>query len=228
MNDSASSLLADVMLLRQIRATLLKNPGEFPSLEGTAKKMKMGSRTLRRRLAKENLKYQQILDDTRKELAIQYLEHTTLTPKEIGFLLGYASVSNFRRAFKSWTGKKLTSATRVMVEPLGPLSGRRVLEIADEKGVYCGKLFADMGAEVIKIECPGGDATRLIPPFWGGAPHPEKGLFFLYTNTNKKSVTLDLETPEGRDGLLRLKRWIWSSRPCRRGGWPSWGWGMEP
>jgi crotonobetainyl-CoA:carnitine CoA-transferase CaiB-like acyl-CoA transferase len=91
-----------------------------------------------------------------------------------------------------------------MAEPLGPLSGRRVLEIADEKGVYCGKLFADMGAEVIKIECPGGDATRLIPPFWGGAPHPEKGLFFLYTNTNKKSVILDLETPEGRDGLLRL------------------------
>jgi len=96
------------MLLRQIQATLVKNPGEFPSLEGMAKKMKMGSRTLRRRLAKEDLKYQQILDDTRKELAIQYLEHTSLTPKEIGFLLGYASVSNFRRAFRSWTGKKLT------------------------------------------------------------------------------------------------------------------------
>ncbi len=91
-----------------------------------------------------------------------------------------------------------------MVEPLGPLSGRRVLELADEKGVYCGKLFADMGAEVIKIERPGGDAIRLIPPFWRGAPHPETGLFFLYTNTNKKSVTLDLETPEGRDSLLRL------------------------
>ena len=91
-----------------------------------------------------------------------------------------------------------------MANPIGPLSGRRVLEIADEKGVYCGKLFADMGAEVIKIERPGGDATRLIPPFWGGTPHPEKGLFFLYTNTNKKSVTLDLETLEGRDRFLRL------------------------
>ena len=104
----ASRMSDGNMLLRQIQATLVKNPGKFPSLEGTAKKMKMGSRTLRRRLAKENLKYQQILDDTRKALAIQYLEHTTLTPKEIGFLLGYASVSNFRRAFKSWTGKKLT------------------------------------------------------------------------------------------------------------------------
>jgi len=104
----ASKMSDGTMLLQQIRATLVKNPGEFPSLEGMAKKMKMGSRTLRRRLAKEDLKYQQILDDTRRELAIQYLEHTTLTPKEIGFLLGYASVSNFRRAFKSWTGKKLT------------------------------------------------------------------------------------------------------------------------
>jgi AraC-like DNA-binding protein len=104
----ASKMSDGTMLLQQIRATLVNNPGEFPSLEGMAKKMKMGSRTLRRRLAKEDLKYQQILDDTRKELAIQYLEHTTLTPKEIGFLLGYASVSNFRRAFKSWTGKKLT------------------------------------------------------------------------------------------------------------------------
>ena len=70
--------------------------------------MRMGSRTLRRRLEKENLTYQQILDDTRRDLALQYLQFTALTPKEIGFLLGYNSVSNFRRAFKSWTGSKLS------------------------------------------------------------------------------------------------------------------------
>lgn len=91
-----------------IRDTLVKSPGEFPSLEEMARRLKMGSRTLRRRLVKENLTYQQILDDTRKDLAIQYLEFTSLTPKEIGYLLGYNSVSNFRRAFKGWTGKKLT------------------------------------------------------------------------------------------------------------------------
>ena len=96
------------LLSNKIRDDLLRNPGQFPSLEEMAERLSMGSRTLRRRLVKENLTYQQILDETRKDLAIQYLEHTSLVPKEIGFLLGYNSVSNFRRAFKSWTGKKLT------------------------------------------------------------------------------------------------------------------------
>lgn len=68
----------------------------------------MGARTLRRRLVEEEMSYQQILDQTRHDLAVQYLKHTALTPKEIGFLLGYSSVSNFRRAFKGWTGKTLS------------------------------------------------------------------------------------------------------------------------
>ncbi len=101
-------LADDSPLSMNIRDALLKSPGEFPSLEEMARRLKMGSRTLRRRLVTESLTYQQILDDTRKDLAIQYLSHTTLTPKEIGFLLGYNSVSNFRRAFKGWTGKKLS------------------------------------------------------------------------------------------------------------------------
>jgi len=84
------------------------------------------------------------------------------------------------------------------------LAGRRVLELADERGVYCGKLLADMGADVIKIERPGGDATREIPPFWGDQPHPERSLFFLYTNTSKRGVTLDIRRAEGRELLLRL------------------------
>jgi benzylsuccinate CoA-transferase BbsE subunit len=82
------------------------------------------------------------------------------------------------------------------------LAGRRVLELADEKGVYCGKLLADMGADVVKIERPGGDATRAIPPFWGERRDPERGLFFLYTNTSKRGVTLDITTEEGK-GLFR-------------------------
>jgi crotonobetainyl-CoA:carnitine CoA-transferase CaiB-like acyl-CoA transferase len=84
------------------------------------------------------------------------------------------------------------------------LAGRRVLELADEKGVYCGKLLADMGADVLKIERPGGDATRDIPPFWGGERHPERGLFFLYTNTSKRGVTLDIRRAEGRRLFRRL------------------------
>jgi len=101
--------MADADLLSsKIRNALVKNPGEFPTLEEMSRRLNMGSRTLRRRLVQENLTYQQILDETRKDLAIQYLQHTSLTPKEIGYLLGYNSVSNFRRAFKGWTGKKLT------------------------------------------------------------------------------------------------------------------------
>lgn len=96
------------LLSSKIRSLLLKNPGDFPTVEEMSRRLNMGSRTLRRRLVRENLTYHQILDETRKDLAVQYLKYTSLTPKEIGFLLGYSSVSNFRRAFKSWTGKKLT------------------------------------------------------------------------------------------------------------------------
>jgi len=95
-------------LANRIRSALVEKPGEFPTVEQMASRLRMGSRTLRRRLEKEQLTYQQILDDTRRDLALQYLQFTSLTPKEIGFLLGYNSVSNFRRAFKSWTGRKLS------------------------------------------------------------------------------------------------------------------------
>ncbi len=98
----------DDLLSNRIRNYLVKNPGKFPTLEEMAEQLNIGSRTLRRRLVKEDVTFQQILDDTRRELAIQYLQYTSLTPKQIGFMLGYSSVSNFRRAFKSWTNKKLT------------------------------------------------------------------------------------------------------------------------
>lgn len=86
------------------------------------------------------------------------------------------------------------------------LAGRRVLELADESGVYCGKLFADMGADVIKIEPPGGDPTRNLPPFWQDVPGPERSLFFLYMNTNKRGITLDLARAEGQAIFRRLAR----------------------
>ena len=86
----------------------------------------------------------------------------------------------------------------------GALSGRRVLEIADETGVYCGKLLADMGADVLKIERPGGDATRELPPFGQDRPGPDHGLFFLYMNTSKRGLTLDLAHPEGQALFRRL------------------------
>ena len=86
------------------------------------------------------------------------------------------------------------------------LRGRRVLELADEKGVYCGKLLADMGADVIKVEPPGGDATRQLPPFWEDRPDPDGSLFFLYMNTSKRGVTLDITRPEGQGLFKQLAR----------------------
>ncbi len=90
--------------------------------------------------------------------------------------------------------------------PGGALSGRRVLELADEKGVYCGKLLADMGADVIKVEPPTGDRTRLFPPLTRTGPDGQESLYFLYMNTSKRGVTLDIHTPEGRSLFTQLAR----------------------
>ncbi|MDP6102089.1 MAG: CoA transferase [Dehalococcoidia bacterium] len=81
---------------------------------------------------------------------------------------------------------------------VGPLSGLRVLELADEKGQWCGKLMADLGADVIKIEPPGGEATRGVGPFLDDLPHRERSLSFWHYNTSKRGITLDLETEDGR------------------------------
>ncbi len=80
------------------------------------------------------------------------------------------------------------------------LAGRRVLELTDEKGCYAGKLFADMGADVIKVEPLSGDPCRRIPPF-ASRGHGDS-LYFLYMNSSKRGVTLNLEHRRGRD-LLR-------------------------
>ncbi|RLB36469.1 MAG: hypothetical protein DRH12_15730 [Deltaproteobacteria bacterium] len=84
------------------------------------------------------------------------------------------------------------------------LKGIRVLDLADEKASFCSKLLADMGAYVIKVEKPGGDASRNIGPFWNNTPHPEKSLFFWYHNTNKRGITLNIEHNSGREIFCRL------------------------
>ena len=86
------------------------------------------------------------------------------------------------------------------------LARLRVLDLTDEKASFCSKLLADVGAEVIKIERPGGDTSRRLGPFWKDNPHPENSLFFWYNNTNKLGITLDLENNEGRRIFLKLAR----------------------
>lgn len=90
-------------------------------------------------------------------------------------------------------------------QPPGPLHGIRVIECGHMVGAaYAAKLMSDLGAEVIKVEAPGGDETRRRGPYPGNIPHPEKSGTFLYLNTNKLGVTLNLQTPRGQGLLYRL------------------------
>ena len=80
------------------------------------------------------------------------------------------------------------------------------MDLAAPEGQMCGRLLADLGAEVVKVEPPGGDYGRRLGPFAQEAEHPEASLSFAYFNANKKSVVLDLETPEGREHFRALAR----------------------
>ena len=86
----------------------------------------------------------------------------------------------------------------------GALSGYRILDLCDAPGVLCTKILADLGADVIKVEPPAGNATRYRGPFYQEQTDPEKSLFFWYFHANKRSVTLDLATPTGQALLHRL------------------------
>ena len=107
------------------------------------------------------------------------------------------------------TGRRCNPAMTVSEEipnsaPPLPLSGYRALDLAGPMGVYCGKLLADIGADVIKVEPPGGDPMREIGPFIDGRPGPDRSLYWLHFNTNKRSVALDIRTPEGAAALRKL------------------------
>jgi len=86
----------------------------------------------------------------------------------------------------------------------GPLAGLRVLELTDETGQYCGKLLGDLGADVIKIEPPGGAETRHIGPFVDDVPHRDRSLSFWHYNTSKRGITLNLQTQDGHALFRRL------------------------
>ncbi len=91
----------------------------------------------------------------------------------------------------------------------GALDGLKVLDLTQHiSGPYCTKLLADYGADVIKIEKPEvGDIARQMGPFPGNHPHREKSGLFLYLNTNKRGMALNLKIEKGRQLLLHLARW---------------------
>lgn len=91
--------------------------------------------------------------------------------------------------------------TGAMETPLFPF---RVLDLTNELGFLCGKILGDLGADVIKVETPGGDPARRIGPFFQGLPHPEKSLYWFAFNNNKRGITLNLESERGREIFRRL------------------------
>ena len=84
------------------------------------------------------------------------------------------------------------------------MDGYRVLDLTDEKGSFCGKILGDLGADVIKVEKPGGDASRRIGPFYHNTPDPEKSLHWFAMNGSKRGITLNLEEPDGRQIFEQL------------------------
>lgn len=84
------------------------------------------------------------------------------------------------------------------------LSDLRVLDLTDLKGALCAKLLGDMGADVIKIEPPGGDTMRTIGPFLDDKPHRDRSLLFWFYNTSKRGVTLDLSKSAGQEIFKQL------------------------
>ena len=80
----------------------------------------------------------------------------------------------------------------------------RVVELGDIPASYATRWLADLGADVIKVEPPGGDPNRLLPPFAGKIEHPERSLTFLHANTNKRSIVLDLERETDWETFAKL------------------------
>ncbi len=86
----------------------------------------------------------------------------------------------------------------------GSLSPYRVLDLTDENGLLGARILADLGADAIVIEPPGGNHARRLGPFYHDIPHPEKSLTWFVLNTNKRSITLNIKTADGRKILKEL------------------------
>jgi crotonobetainyl-CoA:carnitine CoA-transferase CaiB-like acyl-CoA transferase len=84
------------------------------------------------------------------------------------------------------------------------LSPYRVLDLTNERGLLCGQILGDLGADVLKVEPPGGSSARKIGPFFQDRPDPNRSLYWWSYNRNKWSITLDLMRSEGREILFRL------------------------
>ena len=91
-----------------------------------------------------------------------------------------------------------------MAEKVKVLEKCRVLDLSNESGFLCGKIFGDLGADVIKLEKPGGDPSRNLGTFYKNDADPEKNLYWFAYNHNKRGITLDIESKTGASIFKRL------------------------
>ena len=84
------------------------------------------------------------------------------------------------------------------------LAPYRVLDLTDERGLLCGKILGDLGADVLQVEPPGGSPARQMGPFYEDDPAPGRSLHWWAYCANKRGITLNLEHPDGRALLERL------------------------
>lgn len=99
------SLPEETDLERSIRTACLNSLGDFPALDAMATRLGMSARTLQRRLTELGRHYQEIVDEVRTSLAVEFLSQTSMSVEEVGQRIGFSEASNFRKAFRKWTGK---------------------------------------------------------------------------------------------------------------------------
>ena len=111
-------------------------------------------------------------------------------------------------ALRHWASSSMRPQTRGLAMPIaaasGPLAPFRVLDLTDELGHLAGRMLAELGADVIKLEPPNGGGSRLAPPFYHDEPHPERSLLWWTLNHSKRSITIDLSKPRGADLFFQL------------------------
>ena len=95
---------AEPDVVHAIKRVILSQPGVWPDMASVSKALNMSERTLRRRIAQRGHSFQKIVDDLRREVAIRYLRKSILSTHDVAVLTGFSEVTNFRRAFKRWTG----------------------------------------------------------------------------------------------------------------------------
>src|ERR1044071_5334372 len=96
-------------------------------------------------------------------------------------------------------------ASEAASAPVHPFAGLKVVELAEDPGgEFAGRLLAEMGAELIKVEPPDGSPTRQVGPWAGGEASPDTSLNFWFYNSNNKNDVLDVRALGGRDALIGL------------------------